>query len=390
LPNNFIESISVDEKITGILRSKYENLIKLRNKMMSDCPHERPTCKQVLNEKHFWALSEAEEKQIENFNEQNIYLKVPEESYGTENNEKYHTIMRTKFLTSEVEHIFMSFFRNCECLSRKVENIESLIILIENILTFSKMVENPENAFSFMNFVGCLRAITEASEFLSPFFDSTFRISAILEDFENLSKLNDDKCEVIKDSQTLENFFNSTKTFSELLQNNEKYLWLLTNIHNICWILNETLNSEQIHKIIQKTKWFSYFIGDNKKFFQIVNEAKNLSQLIGVDETLLQLNENENIIWKFDVKIFSRFIKDTEILCRLTENPEKLSRHEENARKIVQLIQNPCSLSRLIENAESVYQFFSQPKYLMQVIKYSLYFIPKAIDSAQNYISNAN
>jgi hypothetical protein len=124
--------------------------------MLNESPNERPNCKEVLNEKHFWALSEAEEKQIDNFNVQNIYLRVPEECYGTETSKKFHTIMRTKFLTSEVEHIFMSFFTNCECFTRKVKNIESLTILIANILTFSKMIENPENAFSFKHFVECL------------------------------------------------------------------------------------------------------------------------------------------------------------------------------------------------------------------------------------------
>jgi hypothetical protein len=69
----------------------------------------------------------------------------------------------------------------------------------------------------------------------------------------------------------------------------------------------------------------------------------------------------------------------------LTENPEKLSRHEEIAREIVQLIQNPCSLSRLIENVESVNQFLSERKYLNQVIKYSTYFVPKAIDGLTLY-----
>jgi hypothetical protein len=71
--------------------------------MLNESPNERPNCKEVLNEKHFWALSEAEEKQIDNFNEHNIYLRVPQECYGTETSKKFHTIMRTKFLTSEVE-----------------------------------------------------------------------------------------------------------------------------------------------------------------------------------------------------------------------------------------------------------------------------------------------
>ncbi len=229
---------------------------------MNESSNERPNCKEVLNEKHFWALSEAEEKQIDNFNEQNIYLRVPQECYGTETNKKFHTIMITKFLTSEVEQIFMSFFTNCQCFTRKVENIENLTILVGNILSFSKMVQNPENAFLFIDFVERLLEITEASQFLLPFFDSTFRISAILEDFENLSKLKNDKYEVIKDRQTLDNFFNGTKIVFELLQNKEKHSWLFRNIFNIRWILNDTLNSEQIHKIIQKTKWFSCFIGD--------------------------------------------------------------------------------------------------------------------------------
>jgi hypothetical protein len=112
--------------------------------------------------------------------------------------------------------------------------------------------------------------------------------------------------------------------------------------------------------------------------------------MIRIDETLLQLNEDKNIISKFDVKIFSRFIEDTEILFSLTENLEKLSRHEENTIKIVQLIQNPCCFPRLIENAESVYQFLSQQKYLEQIIECSIYFVPKAIDSVQSFVSNAN
>ncbi len=39
------------------MKSNYQNLIELYNKMTSDIPHERPNCEQILRDKNSWALT---------------------------------------------------------------------------------------------------------------------------------------------------------------------------------------------------------------------------------------------------------------------------------------------------------------------------------------------